>query len=192
MLLLLVCVLACESAPPPAASPPAPAPLDLDLSGKKAELPWLQPAAAPALPAAPADPRALADQAFNTAMQAHETGDVDTAAVALPRALAAYQALPELDADGHFHVAVLLLANAQPERALVEAELVLAGRPTHLLALGVATRAALAAGDPARARAYAARTVAAYEAEQGQVAEYEHHGAALPIYREEARRLVEG
>ena len=181
-----------SSAPSPAAAPAA-APLDLDVSGKRADLPWLQPPRGPAAspaPAAATDPRTRADQAFNVAMRAHETGDVATARLALPDALAAYAALPELDTDAGFHVAVLLVASGEPAQAVTTVEAVLASRPTHILALGVGQRAALAAGDTQAARGYAARLLAAYDAEQGQVAEYEHHSVALPIYRQQAADLL--
>jgi hypothetical protein len=191
-LLVLVGLWACDRpAPAPAPASDLP-PLELDVSGKQADLPWLKPPGAPAAPAAPADPRVVADEAFNLAMQAHETGDVATARLALPEALRAYAALPSLDTDAGFHVAVLQLAAGDPAQSLAATEVVLAARPTHLLALGVGVRAAQAAGDPARARAYAARLLAAYDGEQGQVAEYEHHAVALPIYREEAAALIGG
>ncbi|MCK6507480.1 hypothetical protein L6R53_29630 [Myxococcota bacterium] len=190
--LVLIGLWACDPPPPAPADAPAVPPLDLDVRGKQADLPWLQPGGSPAAPVAPADPRTIADEAFNVAMRAHETGDAATARLALPEALRAYAALPALDTDAGFHVAVLQLASGDPGQALASAEGVLATRPTHLLALGVGQRAALAAGDPARARAYAERLLAAYDAEQGQVAEYEHHAVALPIYRDEAQALVGG
>jgi len=181
---------ACDEQPaaPTAAAAPPVTPLDLDVSGKQADLPWLQ--GQGAAPTQRADPRAQADLAFNTAMMASETGDAEMAKTAIPVALAAYSALPDLGADGLFHVAVLSLAGGDAAGSVAAAEQILAHHDTHLLALGIAARASLAIDDLVASKAYAQRLMAAYDAEQGALPEYQEHSALLPIYYAEAQGVL--
>ncbi|MFZ5481372.1 MAG: hypothetical protein ACOZNI_31720 [Myxococcota bacterium] len=168
---MLLFLLACDPAPPPPATPS-----------------FTLPSASSAAPVA-ADPRAAADQAFNDAMQAFETGQ-PTAGTAVPRAIAAYEAVGQLDTDGLFHLALLHLAAGDAKAARITSEQVLAQRPTHLLALASAGKAATQLGDAAAAKGYYERLDAAFDAEQGKVPEYAHHAVLLPIYREEAKKAL--
>jgi tetratricopeptide (TPR) repeat protein len=86
-------------------------------------------------------PREAADALFDRAMYAHETGDAVTAQQFVPMAIQAYEDLPTLDTDARYHVALLELANNQPEAALEQAEIILAEVPNHLLALTASARA---------------------------------------------------
>lgn len=148
-------------------------------------------APAPSAPSAPAaappttTPRAMADAAFNDAMQAYETGD-PAAATAVPRALAAYKAIQGIDSDGKFHVALLEIAVNDPAAARATCDAILAAHPNHLFALGTAGRAAVKAGDTKAARAYYERLVAAWDQPREALPEYEDHDRLLPVFQKEA------
>lgn len=146
---------------------------------------------APVVPTSAPTPtgREAADEAFNAAMRAYETGGAD-AGVLLPRAIAAYVALPDIDADGRYHLGLLQMAAGDLPAARATADRVLATSPRHLLALGAAAQFATAAGDAAAARGYHERLLAAYEAEQGAAPEYAHHARMLPRYRDDALRAL--
>ncbi len=174
-------------APPPASSSGTREPFAL--RSPEGTSPAASPAAMPA--GADVDPRSLADSAFNDAMTAFETGQ-PTAAVLVPRAVTAYQSLPQLDSDGLFHLALLHVVGGDAKAARLTAEQILTQRPTHLLGLAVAGRAAKALGEDDAARGYAKRLLAAWDAEQGRMPEYVDHAVLLPKYREEALALVGG
>lgn len=105
-------------------------------------------------PAATTDPRAIADQLFNEALAAHETGDSAGARQFVPMALSAYADLGDIDLDARYHVALLNLAAGRPEAALAQSDTMLARVPDHLLALLVAARAYDQLGQPDRAADY--------------------------------------
>ena len=175
-MMLVLALLGCnEPAPPsaPAFTPPTTS---------------LAPAAAtPAVAEAPAaaTPRSMADDAFNEAMQAHETGN-PAAAKAVPRALTAYKALGTIDTDGQFHVALLELAADDAAAARKTCDTILAAHPNHLFALGTAGRAAVKSGDAKAARAYYERLVAAWDQPREALPEYEDHDRLLVVFQKEA------
>lgn len=174
---LLALLVACGGetpAPVPSASTPVAAPAPV----------------AAAAPETASDARSMADAMFNDAMRAHETGDAENAKVYLPQAIAAYRALPTLDADGHFHLALLQIAAGDPAAARATVDETLASQPEHLLALGAGARAATAAGDTAAAVDYHRRLLAAYDAQAGAAPEYQHHARLLPKFQDEAREAV--
>lgn len=188
MLLSLLLACATEPASPPV--PPAmpdPAAEQVGQALSQVQAPWVQPGGAGAMAmAAAASPRQQADELFNVAMMAHETGDTATAAIALPQALQAYAAVPDLDDDGHFHVAVLQLALGRPADAMATADRVLSQAPHHLLALGIGGRAAREAGDAAAAERYNQAFRAAWPTESEHFEVYGHHQRLLPKYLAEA------
>lgn len=140
------------------------------------------PAATPA-----ATPRAVADQLFNEALAAHETGDSARARQFLPMALGAYAELDELDMDARYHVALLDLAAQQPREALAQSDTMLAHVPEHLLALLVAARAYEDLGQPDRAADYYERFLAAHTPEAAASRqEYMDHGRVLGMRRQTA------
>ena len=81
----------------------------------------------PVAPPPVLSPRAVADQLFNRAMMAHEMGQTLQAAGLLPEAIAAYQGLEPLDADGLFHLALLQLAVGNEAGARVTSDRVRGG-----------------------------------------------------------------
>lgn len=176
-MLIVLALLGCNQPAPtsaPAFTPPSTSP---------APAPAVAPAAAEAAPAS--TPRSMADDAFNEAMMAYEKGD-PAAAKAVPRALAAYKALGNIDTDGKFHVALLELAVDDPAAARATCDGILAGHPNHLFALGTAGRAAVKAGDDKAARGYYERLVAAWDQPREALPEYEDHDRLLPVFQKEA------
>lgn len=135
------------------------------------------------------NPRAIADQLFNRAMTAHESGQADQAALLLPEAIAAYQQLEPLDADGLFHLALLQLAVGDPAAARMTADRILMVAPNHLLGLAVAAEASEQSA-PNDARALWQRYLDAYDGEQGRRLEYDHHQQLLPLLTERARKFI--
>lgn len=161
---------------PPPSSAPAPA-------AAPAFVPPALPSPAPAL-----SPRDAAGRLFNEAMMAHEQGNTAHAAEVIPKALAAYQALPERDGDLHYHLGTLHLAGGDPGAARAAADAILAENPHHILALGIAADAALASGDAAGAAALHERLLQGYDAESTkQLPEYRDHAQMLPLYAAQAR-----
>lgn len=142
--------------------------------------------------AQPVTRRGAADQLFNQAMTAHETGDSAAATQLVPMALAAYRGLETLDPDARYHMALLSLAANRPEDALAQADTMLAEVPDHLLALSVSARAYLALGQEDMAADYFRRFLGAYTPEvAASRPEYLDHSRALPARRETARRYLQ-
>lgn len=172
--LLVALAAACSNGPEPTRTEPA--------------------AAAPAAPASPAPApagdqrRAAAEQLFNAAMMAHETGDPNALEL-VPHAVGAYQELPAHGPDDLYHLALLLVANKRPRDARATAERVLTGAPDHMLALGVAAEAAEQLGDRAGAKSYYQRVAAAFESPRERP-EYGHHDGILPVYRDRAAKAL--
>lgn len=138
-------------------------------------------------------PREQADQLFNRVMQSLAMNDSAQASFFLPMAILAYRQAGELDADGHFHLAVLETTAGNYAAALEAADRILTDAPDHLLALGAAARAALQAGDTATARRFYEHLLRVYDEERARERpEYRDHAQILPDYRDEARRFVEG
>ena len=182
---MLFLFLACGGETPPAATPtaspapattPAPAALQTDAA----------PSGPVVVPAAPSsDPaRAAADDAFTAAMKAHQSGEESGSLV--NKALSAYAALPTLDTDGRFHVAVLQGAAGDYPAAKATAEAILAEHPHHLLAIGAAARAAKEAGDTAAAKAWYQRYMDAWPLPRETLPEYKEHASLLEKLRAEA------
>ncbi|NIR43248.1 MAG: hypothetical protein GWN99_17875, partial [Gemmatimonadetes bacterium] len=62
---------------------------------------------ATAEPTPPLTGRMAADQLFNQAMSAYESGDSILARQFIPTAISAYRSLDELDLDARYHIALL-------------------------------------------------------------------------------------
>src|SRR5690606_12899600 len=136
-------------------------------------------------------PRERADRLFNRVMQNVSAGDSAQARFFLPMALAAYADVPELDADGHYHVAVLNLAGGDPQAARAHADSILAETPSHLFGLFTAAQAEQALGNTERAREFYERFQASFAAESALARkEYTEHAAVMPLMREEAAQAL--
>lgn len=136
-------------------------------------------------------PREAADRLFNRVMQAVSAGDSAQASQFLPMALAAYDRVPDLDADGHYHVAVLNLVGEDARSARARADSILADDPNHLFGLFTAGQAEQTMGNPEEARRFFQSFLDRYDAEIARgLAEYKDHEAVLVPMREEARQAL--
>jgi hypothetical protein len=143
----------------------------------------------PVAPPPVQSPRMVADQLFNRAMTAHETGQAQQAAVFLPEAIAAYQGLEPLDADGLFHLALLQLAAANPGEARATSDRILATAPNHLLGLAAAAQASEQSA-PDEAKGFWQRYLDAYDEQQGRAPEYGHHQRVFPMLSKQASEFI--
>jgi tetratricopeptide (TPR) repeat protein len=153
------------------------------------------PAGNPAMGASSIDlskmsPREAADRLFNHVMTDLAQGDTTDAMDFQPMAVQAYKVAEPLDLDGLFHES-LLEELTDPAAALETAKRILATDPDHLLGLGAAAHAALAAGDTTAALGYYKHLLKVYDAQvTKQLPEYEAHKTLLPDYRSEAEAFV--
>lgn len=139
----------------------------------------------------PLTPRASADQLFNQAMSAYESGDVANAQRFAPLAITAYRQLSSLDLDARYHLALLALAGGRPQDALAQADTMLAEVPEHLLALSVSARVHEALGDEDRAAQFWQRYLDAYTPDvAASRPEYMDHARALPERRDRAESYL--
>jgi tetratricopeptide (TPR) repeat protein len=135
-------------------------------------------------------PREAADRLYNHVMNDLAAGDTADAMRFQPMAVQAYQVAEPLDLDGLFHQSLLenLVDHAG---ALATAKRILATDPDHVLGLGAAAQAAVAAGDTAEALTYYKHLVAVYDAQAAKnLPEYEAHKNLLPEYRSEAEAFI--
>jgi hypothetical protein len=160
----------------------APAP-DATAGGTRAFMP------PPVDPPPVQNPRMVADQLFNRAMMAHETGQTQQAAVFLPEAIAAYQTLESLDADGLFHLALLQLAAGNAAEARATSDRILATAPNHLLGLATAAQASEQSA-PNEAKGFWQRYLDAYDGQQGRAPEYGHHQKMFPMLSRQASEFI--
>ncbi|MGD8867808.1 MAG: hypothetical protein PVI01_09260 [Gemmatimonadales bacterium] len=138
-------------------------------------------------PATTTDPRAIADQLFNEALAAHETGDSVRAQQFVPMALSAYADLGDLDLDARYHVALLNLAADRAGAAVAQSDTMLARVPDHLLALLVGARAYDKLGQPDRAADYYERFLQAHTPDTATSRqEYLDHARVLATGRQTA------
>jgi len=143
----------------------------------------------PVVPPPVQSPRTVADQLFNRAMMAHETGQAQQAAVFLPEAITAYQGLEPLDSDGLFHLALLQLAAGTAGEARATSDRILATAPNHLLGLAAAAQAA-EKNEPVEAKGLWQRYLDAYDEQQGRAPEYGHHQQMFPMLNKQASEFV--
>lgn len=138
-------------------------------------------------------PREAADRLFNRVMAALSAGDRTEVATFLPMALDAYALVPDLDADGHFHLSLLQQAAGDHAAGLETAERVLATQPDHLLALYAAGEAARGLGRMNEARAHFRHLLEVFDREMARrLPEYEEHAGFMPTVLETARSVAGG
>jgi hypothetical protein len=143
----------------------------------------------PVAPPPVQSPRVVADQLFNRAMMAHETGQAQQTATLLPEAIAAYQGLEPLDADGLFHLALLQLAAGNAREARTTSDRILATAPNHLLGLAAAAQASEQSA-PNEAKGFWQRYLDAYDGQQGRAPEYGHHERMFPMLSKHASEFI--
>ncbi len=133
---------------------------DMPLTGALPEAERVSPDGAPLAPAGAGPggidlgsmtPRQAADRLFDRVMREDEGGNEAQAQQFATMAIQAYGMLPpaEVDADAHFHLALLNLVLDDADAADQEADLILALDSQHLLALSIKARVADARGDAA-------------------------------------------
>lgn len=136
-------------------------------------------------------PRERADRLFNRVMTSASIGDTAQARAFLPMALAAYDQVPGLDLDGHYHAAVLLLLGGDPAAARARADSILRDAPNHLFGLFTAAEAERALGNAETAHELYQRFLTHYDEELATGRpEYADHRDVLPVNRAEAVRMV--
>jgi tetratricopeptide (TPR) repeat protein len=137
------------------------------------------------------DMRADADRLFNRVMAAAEQRQLDEVNQFMPMAIQAYEAVPDLDDDGLFHLAILYQTAGSHEMAINTAHQILEGSPNHILALGVAASSAEARGNRDTAREYYRRLIDGYSVESSrQLPEYRDHRAMVEEYHRLARQYL--
>ena len=172
-ILIAILALAWPARPKPAATSPQPAGVDAAPDG----------GTPPDL--STMSPRERFDRLYNRVMRAAESGDSATVTRFSPMAIMAYGQLDTVDADAHYHAAVLQLhVRGDTAAALRLADSILAIQPHHLFGYLIRGTAARLAGDQRLlARAYA-DFLAAWDAEtKANRPEYRDHQAMLDQFR---------
>jgi zinc-ribbon domain len=130
-------------------------------------------------------PEERADRLFNRVMRLSSEGKADSAAFFGPMALDALEALRPLDAHRRYDVGLVSLVTGD----VAQSDTILAQRPTHLLGLALAARAADARGDPAASKKLLRQLLAAEPAERARaLPEYTDHDADIRAALELARK----
>ncbi|MGZ3333235.1 MAG: zinc-ribbon domain-containing protein [Gemmatimonadaceae bacterium] len=134
-------------------------------------------------------PAERADRLFNRVMRLSSEGKADSAAFFGPMALGALEALAPLDAHRRYDVGLVSLVTGDVASAKAQSDTILVQRPTHLLGLALAARAADARGDAAASRSFRRRLLAAESAEKARnLPEYTDHAADISAALELARK----
>jgi hypothetical protein len=134
-------------------------------------------------------PEERADRLFNRVMSYASNGKADSAAFFAPMAMSAIESLSPLGAHGRYDLGLIALVAGDNAKAAAQADTILKERPTHLLGLSLAARAAEARGDAAAAKAFRDRLVAAEKSERAAgLQEYSDHDADLRTALDEARK----
>mgnify|MGYP001556947767 FL=1 len=125
-------------------------------------------------------PRERADRLFDRIMRLDTEGKKDSVQFFSPMAIAAYQMIPNPDADARYDMGRIAEVAGAYAAAKSEADSILATQPTHLLGLVLAMQAARSGGDSASAAAYRAKLRAAQKSELAKkLPEYERHSADI-------------
>ncbi len=134
-------------------------------------------------------PDERADRLFNRVMRLSSEGKADSAAFFGPMALGALEALAPLNAHRRYDMGLIALVSGDVARATAQGDTILAQRPTHLLGLALAARAADARGDATASRNFRRRLLAAESAErQRALPEYADHNADIRAAIDLARK----
>ncbi len=129
-------------------------------------------------------PREAADRLFNRIMTAEENGDSAQAKQFAPMALQAYQLVPQLDADAHYHLGLINLVVGNLDEVRKQIDVLKQTSPNHLLAMALALTVAKRTGDDAAASDIRAKFATAYESEIASgKPEYEAHRVTIDKIR---------
>ena len=129
-------------------------------------------------------PREAADRLFNRIMMASEQGNRAEAQRFVPMAVQAYGALPALDRDARYHLALIHGVADDRANAGQQIAALRQGAPNHLLALMLEHETAVRSGDRAAVSRVLAAFAAAYDTEiaTGRP-EYEAHRNTIERFR---------
>lgn len=111
-------------------------------------------------------PEEQANRLFNRVMRLSAEGRMDSVAFFGPMALSALQALSPLDAHRRYDIGLVAMVTGANDVAKAQADTILRQRPTHLLGLVLAARAAAARGDARASADFRRRLIAAESAER--------------------------
>ena len=125
-------------------------------------------------------PEDRADRLFNRVMRLSSEGKADSAAFFGSMAFGALESLTPLNAHRRYDMGLVALVTGDVARATAQGDTILAQRPTHLLGLSLAARAADARGEVAASKAFRRRLLAAEAAERARaLPEYTDHDADI-------------
>lgn len=134
-------------------------------------------------------PEERADRLFNRVMRLSSEGKADSAAFFGPMAKGAIEALAPLDNHRRYDMGLVALVTGDVASGKAQADTILKQRPTHLLGLALAARAAAARGDATAARTFRRLLLAAEPAERkSALPEYVDHDADIRAAVEAARQ----
>ena len=139
---------------------------------------------APGVDISALSPREAADRLFNRIMVASERGDRDEVLRFLPMALQAYDMVPDLDADAHYHIGLMHAAAGDYASARAQSAILRQYAPKHLLAMLLDYDDAVQAGDAAGAARIEAEFADAYFSEMSSARpEYDAHRNSIDGFR---------
>ena len=138
-------------------------------------------------------PRERFDRLYNRVMQATQSGDEATMSRFMPVALGAYEMLDSVDADAHYHAALLRVHNGDVDGSRALGDSILAAQPGHLLGYVVlGTTARWRKDETGMTKAYR-EFLAHYDAEmKAGREEYGEHRASLDEFRRSAETAGQG
>jgi hypothetical protein len=124
-------------------------------------------------------------------MEYHEAGKRDSLMMFAPMAIAAFDMLGELDADGRYDLGRIGEVSGDARLAAAQADTILQANPTHLLGLILAANAARMSGRADDERRFYQRFLAAEAAERAKrLDEYQAHRNDIAAALDIARRVV--
>lgn len=125
-------------------------------------------------------PSEQADRLFNRVMTLASEGKTDSAQFFAPMAIGAFEALVPLTAHTRYDMGLVALVSGMLGVASAQADTILAERPTHLLGLALAARAAEARGNAQEGAQFRQRLVAAEASERAAgLPEYADHDSDI-------------
>jgi hypothetical protein len=125
-------------------------------------------------------PSEQADRLFNRVMTLSSEGKTDSAQFLASMALPALEALAPLTAHTRYDMGLVALVSGMLGIASAQADTILAERPTHLLGLALAARAAEARGNAEAGAQFRQRLVAAEASERAAgLPEYADHDSDI-------------
>jgi hypothetical protein len=136
-------------------------------------------------------PRERADRLYDRIMLLDSEGKSDSVQFFAQMGVAAYQMLPQQDADSRYDQGRIALVAGAPAVAQALADTILQHDPTHLLGLLLAAQSARALGNESQARTFDSKLLAALPAEQEKnLIEYQRHRTDIETAAATARKTV--